>query len=153
MKSRTIAIQMDKRKNYFVSAVFITILAAIIILISVPSLACHVEFRILGEEKETYAVGDTVSVEIELMLTHGNCQVDIEATEMSENGVKILRSTKWKRIREKPVTSVRQFVLLITGDIEGDITLRAERLCERQGCDVSILLIAEEERAPDEEQD
>lgn len=120
------------------------------IFIPADSAACWMEFTVDGEVREEYAVGDTVSVKLTLMLTHADCLVDISETELTTNGVEILRSTKWIEVREKPVVVEKIIDVLITGAEKGDVMIRAQRICERQGGDLVIILIPEE---PDRQED
>ncbi len=107
-----------------------------------PALACRMEFKVTGGEKETYAPGDTVTVSLTLMLTHGNCLVELADTEFSGTGLEILGATAWKRIKERPVIVEKKLRVLIKGNGSGgDVAIRALRLCERQGGDLSLIFI------------
>ena len=52
--------------------------------------ACEIDLKIVGEEKQEYAVGDVVVVEVAITLTHRACPVAIKDTEFKYQGVKIL---------------------------------------------------------------
>ncbi len=107
-----------------------------------PALACRMEFKVTGGEKENYSPGDTVTVSLTLMLTHGNCLVELADTEFSGTGLEILGATAWKRIKERPVIVEKKLLVLIKSDgSDGDVAIRALRLCERQGGDLSMILI------------
>jgi len=100
------------------------------------------EFKVTGGEKESYAPGDTVTVSLTLMLTHGNCLVELSDTGFSGTGLEILGATAWKRIKERPVIVEKKLRVLIKGDgSDGDVAIRALRLCERQGGDLSMILV------------
>ncbi|MCU0640315.1 MAG: hypothetical protein MUF59_10685 [Candidatus Krumholzibacteria bacterium] len=107
-----------------------------------PALACRMEFKVTGGEKENYSPGDTVTVSLTLMLTHGNCLVELADTEFSGTGLEILGATAWKKVRERPIIVEKKLRVLIKGDGSGgDVSIRALRLCERQGGDLSIILV------------
>lgn len=107
-----------------------------------PALACRMEFKVTGGEKENYSPGDTVTVSLTLMLTHGNCLVELADTEFSGTGLEILGATAWKKVKERPVIVEKKLRVLIKGDGSGgDVAVRALRLCERQGGDLSIILV------------
>lgn len=107
-----------------------------------PALACRMEFKVTGGEKEAYAPGDTVTVSLTLMLTHGNCLVELADTEFSGTGLEILGATAWKKIKERPVIVEKKLRILIKSDGSGgDVAIRALRICERQGGDLSMILI------------
>ncbi len=104
--------------------------------------ACWMEFKVTGGEREIYAPGDTVTVGLTLMLTHGECLLELSDTEFTGEGIEILGATTWKKVKEKPVIVEKKLRIVIKGDgKDGDVAIRARRRCERQGGDISMILI------------
>ena len=128
------------------AAVFALIISPLF-LASVPAFGCSMEFRVTGGEKEGYAPGDTVTVSLTLMLTHGNCLVEPADTEFHATGLEILGATAWKRIRERPVILAKKLSVVSKGDgSDGEVALRAVRLCERQGGDLKAIFVPEKKK-------
>jgi len=129
------------------SAIFIAIVSTA--WVPSPASACWMEMKARLEDDAAAAPGDTVNVLFSLTLTHGNCLVEISDTEFSATGAKIIGATKWKRIKERPVVVERKLrVVVIADGSDGEVSVSAERKCERMGGETTLVLIPAESGGP-----
>ncbi len=124
------------------AALFIAMAAVLLPGLSSTASACWMEMKASLEEGVVPAPGDTVTVLFTLTLTHGNCLVEIAETEFSAEGAKIVGATKWKRVKERPVVVEKRLRVAVIGDgTGGDVSVRALRICERMGGDLTFVLV------------
>jgi len=93
--------------------------------------ACEIEFKILGDKKEVYEVGDIVVVKIIVTYTHKVCPEGIEKTKFEKDGIKILKATKWKETSSN--VWERKLKLEIVSNESGELELSAVRTCDEEG--------------------
>ena len=127
---------------------FSLLLAFLVVFVS-PVAACWMELKVIDDDRETFAPGDTVTVLFSLTLTHGDCYVEITDTEFHASGAEIVAATKWKRLKDRPVVVEKKMMVLIKDDgSNGSVTLTAERICDRTGGRVSLEFIPDRRRDP-----
>lgn len=94
--------------------------------------ACDIEFKVLDQyKKEIYSVNDELVVELSVVLTHRKCDIDINDSKISADGVKIIGATKWKEI--KPGLLVRKLKLKVLETANSEIIVRCKRTCDKEG--------------------
>jgi len=93
--------------------------------------ACEIEFEILKGKKEVYNVGDTIIVKVMVKLTHRSCPVALKKTKFKLNGMKVLKSTKWKQLSSMDYE--RKLKIVVTGAKGKKVSLNAIRECEKDG--------------------
>jgi len=93
--------------------------------------ACEIEFKILKGEKDSYKVGDTLVVLIEVKLTHRSCPVAMKKTKFKLNGMKVIKSTGWKQLSANDWE--RKLMIVVTESKGKKINLTAIRECEKDG--------------------
>jgi len=112
---------------------FITIVTVLLLVLFSGSLlsACEIYFKVVGEEKETYEIGDEIVVLLEVKFTHRVCPEGIEHTDFATDGIDITAATKWK----EPSLNVwqRKLKLRVEGNEKGNLMLSATRTCDKEG--------------------
>ena len=110
-----------------------TWLAVLVFLLITGSIstACDIEFKVIGDEKETYNIGDEIVVLLEVTYTDRDCPEGIDATQYKTDGLKISAATKWKET--SPDIWKRKLKLLVEGNQEGTPKIAAIRTCEKEG--------------------
>ena len=93
--------------------------------------ACEIEFEILKGEKDVYHAGDTIIVKVIVKLTHRVCPVAMKQTKFKLNGMKVIKSTSWKKLSENDYT--RKLIIVITGKKGKKVSINAIRECEKDG--------------------
>ena len=93
--------------------------------------ACEIKFQIVKNEKSTYNIGDELVVRVVVERTHRRCEVGIDATEFSGDGLKVIAATPWKETGNGLFT--RDLKVKVTGNKNGKLVLYAQRTCSRQG--------------------
>lgn len=113
-----------------------------ILLVSMPSFvnACEMDFKIIGEKKSVYRMGDEVIVKLTVFLTHRNCPEGIQSTKFKSNGMKILSATKWDEVSGG--VWERKLKLKIEGTGKGNLTINATRTCDKEGGSATLKLSA-----------
>ncbi|MBN1165097.1 MAG: hypothetical protein JXB45_11000 [Candidatus Krumholzibacteriota bacterium] len=114
---------------------------AILFLFAASAGACSIKLTLEEDAPANYAVGDTLVVVNTMMFTHGNCLVDIRDTQYKTNGIEILGATAWKEIKSRPRIMQRKLKIVLTGAAEGDVMIKAYRICDIRGGEVSLVLI------------
>ncbi|MCP4583127.1 MAG: hypothetical protein GY839_16085 [candidate division Zixibacteria bacterium] len=103
----------------------------IIIISAAQAFACDIDFKILGDEKEVYDIGDEVVVLLVVKYTDRECPEGIDATQYKTDGLKIAGATKWKET--SPDTWKRKLKLIVESNEKGKPTIAAVRTCEKEG--------------------
>lgn len=93
--------------------------------------ACEIEFEILKGKKDIYSAGDTIIVKVIVKLTHRVCPVAMKQTKFKLNGMKVIKSTGWKKLSENDYT--RKLIIVITGKKGKKVSINAIRECEKDG--------------------
>jgi hypothetical protein len=98
---------------------------------SLETKACEIDFEILKGKKEIYQAGDEIVVKVKVKLTHRSCPEALKKTKFKMNGMKVVRSTGWKKISSMEYE--RKLKIVITGNKSNKVTLNAIRECEKDG--------------------
>ena len=123
--------------NVFKTSLFF--IGVILLLFNVnPLLACKIEFKVLGEEKEIYKVDDIIDVKLTVVFSHRVCPIAIRNTDSDTNGLEIIEETEWKEIRGRMMIYERELKLKVKGNKEGKLTLSVIRKCDLGGGSGSI---------------
>ena len=93
--------------------------------------ACEIEFKITKGEKDSYQVGDTIVVLVEVALTHRSCPVKMKQTKFTMKGLKVLKSTPWKQTAANDWE--RKLMIVVNETKDGKLNLTAVRECEKDG--------------------
>ncbi len=102
-----------------------------VLLIGQQVKACEIEFTILGDKQENFAVGDEIIVKIAVTFTHRVCPEGIETTKFKYAGLKVLGATKWEEIANGKYERKLK-VEVLEGD-EKEVILEAIRKCDKEG--------------------
>lgn len=100
--------------------------------------ACEIKFKVVGDEKESYQVGDEVVVAVTVVYTHRVCPEGIKKTKFNFTGVEALGATPWKEITEGKYT--RKLKLKVTEQDKNKHLLSAVRTCDKDGGSGSITI-------------
>lgn len=111
-----------------------------IIFTSVSALACDIDFEIMNGKKTSYTKNDEVVAKIRVIFTHRSCPEGINTTELKPKGLEITSATKWTE--KSPGTWERKVKLKITDTKGGKATLNAVRVCDKDGGNATLTLIA-----------
>jgi len=68
---------------------------ALLLLVSTLSYACMIQIK---TDKQSYKIGETAIITVELKLTHSNCIKEQEEPKIKVNGLKVFAKTKFKRV-------------------------------------------------------
>jgi len=93
--------------------------------------ACEIDFEIIKGKKEVYNAGDTIIVKVIVKLTHRVCPVAMKQTKFKLNGMKVIKSTSWKKLSEHDYT--RKLIIVITNKKGKKVSINAIRECEKDG--------------------
>ncbi len=93
--------------------------------------ACDIKFKVLGEKKETYKVGDEIVIKIEVHYTHRICPEAIEDTKFTYNGIEVKGATKWQETQTNLWT--RKLKVKVKGTKDGKLIINASRTCDKVG--------------------
>jgi hypothetical protein len=93
--------------------------------------ACELKFSISGDKKEVYKAGEEVIIEIQMVLTHRICEIELSQSKFSFEGLKVLGATPWKEIRQG--TFIRQVKIQISDDAKSEAKLALTRKCSKEG--------------------
>ena len=104
------------------------------------SMACEINFKIDGQEKAKYDIGDIVVLKITVEFTHNACPVALKETKIQANGMDILGATEWKNVSGN--IWERKIKVKITSNKEGKAIISARRSCEKDGGTGTLTLIA-----------
>lgn len=140
--TKSIPVKCPKVKNLSGSLFFIaqlakdwayrTILAvALLVAFSATTEACEVHFSVSGEQKTTYQPGDTFILEVKIVYTHRECEIQLSDTKFLFKGIKILGATNWKEM--SPTTFVRQIKIQVTDEQVDEAGLSLARKCSKEG--------------------
>ncbi len=98
----------------------------------ISAMACEIDFAVSEKSvKKVYSVGDELIVNVQVILTHRNCHVDISDTEFECDGLKIKQATKWKEV--KPGVWTRKLKIEVTGSKSGELSISGTRTCNKEG--------------------
>lgn len=106
--------------------------------LSLNTQACEIKFKIVGDEKESYQVGDEVVVAVTVVYTHRVCPEGIKKTKFNFTGVEALGATPWTQLSEGKYT--RKLKLKITSQEKNKHLLSAVRTCDKDGGSGSITI-------------
>lgn len=95
------------------------------------SKACEFTFKVDGEAKTEYSIGDELVVVVKLILTHRVCPEGLDATKFDFSGLKVLGATKWNELKQGEYE--RKFKLQVTDDKKAKYTMTAVRTCDKDG--------------------
>ena len=73
----------------------ITILVGFLLFVAQDAISCEIKFKVLGEKKKEFAVGEEIIVRVDVVFTHRVCPEGIKNTKFKYNGVTVLCATKW----------------------------------------------------------
>lgn len=104
------------------------------------SMACEINFKIDGQEKAKYDIGDIVVLKITVEFTHNACPVALKETKIQANGMEILGATEWKNVSGN--IWERKVKVKITSNKEGKAIISARRSCDKDGGSGTLTLIA-----------
>lgn len=94
------------------------------------ALAGQISVRYLRGERETYAVGDTVTLSIQINVPPETCSDGMKGTKLFQSGISIVRQSEWREIgrgyRQKEIS------LRITGNKKRKATLTVVRRNDKQ---------------------
>jgi len=93
--------------------------------------ACDITFKVIKGEKEAYNKGDTITVVVDLNLTHRSCPVAIKETKFKTKGLKVIKATSWKQITSMKYK--RKLLIVIGESKKGILMINAIRTCEKDG--------------------
>ena len=93
--------------------------------------ACEIEFEITKGKKDSYKVGDTIVVVVKVALTHRTCPVKLNKTKFKLKGLKVIKSTRWKKLSANDWE--RKLMIVVTGTKGKKLNLSAIRECEKDG--------------------
>lgn len=103
--------------------------------------ACEINFKIREGNKTSYAVGDQLVVEVEVVFTHRTCPVSLKETQFKYEGVKILGATDWKQVTEMKYTrKLKVQVTELKKGKSGKSQIFAIRSCDKEGGYGNIVL-------------
>ena len=115
-------------------------LIAFLLSTSVISMACEINFKVEGQEKAKYNIGEVVVLKITVEFTHNACPVALKETKIQANGMEILGATEWKNVSGN--IWERKIKVKITSNKEGKAIISAHRSCEKDGGTGTMTLIA-----------
>jgi hypothetical protein len=99
--------------------------------VSVQSQACDFEFKVVGEIKSVYKVGDEIIVIVTVKLSHRVCHETLDEVKFNFSGLKVLGATKWTEITGKEFE--RKFKLQVVDEAKATYTMSASRSCDKDG--------------------
>ena len=103
-----------------------------LMLLVVSTFACDITFKVSDSyQKESYKIGEEIVVELEVVLTHRNCDIDINDTKIGADGAKITGATKWAET--KPGVYRRKLKVKILDDKTSSVELKCKRTCDKDG--------------------
>jgi len=124
-------------KTIFKKLVF---LISLLLLTAVVSMACEINFKVEGQEKTKYNIGEIVVLRVTVEFTHNACPVALKETKIQANGMEILGATEWKNVSGN--IWERKIKVKITSNKEGKAIISARRSCEKDGGTGTLTLIA-----------
>jgi len=93
--------------------------------------ACEIKFEIVENEKETYEIGDVITIKVVVILTHRSCPIALKQTKFNLSGLKVTKAEKWEQI--STMEWQRTIKVEVTGVEKGDLQLTAVRECDKDG--------------------
>lgn len=113
-------------------AVLFLMMTSLLMLFSTQSLfACEINFDILKGKKAIYETGDQIVVKVNVLLTHRACPISLKKTQFKLKGLKVVKSTKWKK--KSPMKYERKLMINIKDTKDGKLMLTAIRTCDKDG--------------------
>lgn len=103
----------------------------LIAIAATASQACDFKFSILGNKKDSYQAGDTLTIHVEYVLTHRVCKVLPKDTKFKFDGIKITGATEWTEVSAGTIS--RDVKAKVIDDKKDKITLTATRTCDKEG--------------------
>ena len=103
--------------------------------------ACDISFEIIKNKKEKYEIGDTLVVNVIVILTHRICPEGIKATKFQLAGLKVIGAKEWLETSRGEYE--RELKLVVTGTENGKVIINGIRKCEKEGGFGSLELKAE----------
>jgi hypothetical protein len=94
-------------------------------------IACEIEVKVKGDQKQVYEKGDFIILEILVFLTHRDCPEGIKATKFAGDGIKLVGAKSWNQISAERYS--RLVKAQITGSNNGEAVLHARRKCDKEG--------------------
>jgi len=115
---------------------FLIILAVILFLVvsAEPATACEIDFKLLT--KDEIKTGDEIIIQVNIRLSHRNCELTPEDTEFKTDGLKIIAATKWKEPAPGNLERKLKIKVLRSGNVE----LTAKRNCRKEGAKETLKL-------------
>ncbi|HRQ31136.1 MAG TPA: hypothetical protein PLU49_13730 [Saprospiraceae bacterium] len=99
--------------------------------VSFQSKACDFIFKVQGEVKEVYKVGDEIIVVVTMKLSHRVCNETLNEVKFNFSGLKVAGATKWTETN--PNEYERKFKLVVEPDAKGNCNMSALRSCDKDG--------------------
>lgn len=118
----------EKSEKRFLKPMLILL---ILMVSSLATMACEVHFNVSGEPKESYQSGDVFILEVKIVYTHRECEIQLADTKFLYKGIKILGATNWKELT--PSTFVRQIKIQVTDEQAEEANLSITRKCSKEG--------------------
>jgi hypothetical protein len=102
-------------------------------------MACEINFKV-GEkyQKEVFAAGEEIVVELKIFLAHRECHVGIDDTKITSAGCEITGATKWTETT--PDTFERKLKVKVLPGKESEMKLTCTRSCDKDGGYGKIIL-------------
>ena len=100
--------------------------------------ACEITLSVDKNKKDSYSIGDELVIKVQVVLTHRNCEVEMDKTKIDFKGLEMKGATKW--VESKSGTWERKFKVIIKDANKGNLYLSAVRDCDKDGGKGSIKL-------------
>ncbi len=107
------------------------VIGFLILLSSSTVLACDIDITVVGDEKESYEIGDEIILHVKVSYTHRVCSEGIKKTAFDGKGLKVLSGTDWKET--SPGVWERKLKVTVQKAKKGKLLLSATRTCEKDG--------------------
>jgi len=104
--------------------------------VAVQSKACDFIFKVQGDVKEVYKVGDEIIVVVTMKISHRVCNETLNEVKFNFNGLKVSGATKWTETN--PNEYERKFKLVVGPDAKGNCNMSVMRSCDKDGGNGSI---------------
>ncbi len=117
------------KKLVMLTRMFFVVMA--LMFIAVQSMACEFSFKVNGDAKTEYSVGDELVVVVTLHLTHRVCPEGLDATKFDFSGLKVLGATKWAEVKTGEYE--RKFKIQVIADEKAKYSMSAVRTCDKDG--------------------
>lgn len=105
-------------------------------LFSVQSYACEFEFKVVGEIKSVYRVGDEIIVNVIVKVSHRVCSETLNEVKFNFSGLNVVGATKWTETSSTQFE--RKFKLKVSNEPKATYTMSASRSCDKDGGHGSI---------------